>query len=138
MAPPQDDVKTLIALRDSLNASIDAYVALTPEQKLQKPLVNKSRQQIWTTANKIAAETVNPAQGATQLAFMVSTLKLSSENMFSIIDIAAVAMAECSCAHCVGAGYLQSAWRVNDCGRAGKEDWGRGDPDRCVLPEMRW
>jgi hypothetical protein len=78
MSAPQDDIKALLALRDSLNASIDAYVSLTPEQRLQKPVVNKTRQQIWSTANKIASETINPPQGATQLAFMVSALSLKS------------------------------------------------------------
>ena len=70
-APTTDEFKTLLALRDSINASIDAYVALTPEQKSQKPVVDKARQQICATANKLAAETVNPMQEATLLSFMV-------------------------------------------------------------------
>lgn len=71
MSAPQDEIKALLALRDSINASIDAYVSLTPEQKAQKPLVNKTRQKIWSTANMLASKTINPPQGATQLAFMV-------------------------------------------------------------------
>jgi len=72
MSAPTDDHKKLLALRDSINASIDAYIALTPEQKSQKPVVDKARQQICSTANQLAAETVNPMQEATLLAFMVS------------------------------------------------------------------
>ncbi|KAK5050495.1 hypothetical protein LTR84_003776 [Exophiala bonariae] len=69
MSAPQDDIKALLTLRDSLNASIDAFVGLTPEQKAQKPVVDKSRQQIWSTAQKIVGQTVNPPQRATQIAF---------------------------------------------------------------------
>ena len=65
------DLKNLIALRDSLNASIDAYVSLTPEDQSQKPKVDKARQQIWSNATKLASETVNPLQEATLLSFMV-------------------------------------------------------------------
>lgn len=72
MSAPQDDIKALLALRDSLNASIDAYVSLTPEQKTQKPVVDKTRRQIWSTADKIVKQTVNPPQRATEIAFMVS------------------------------------------------------------------
>ena len=48
------DLKNLIALRDSLNASIDAYVSLTPEEQSQKPKVDKGRQQIWSNATKLS------------------------------------------------------------------------------------
>jgi hypothetical protein len=71
MATPSDDLKSLLALRDSINASIDAYVSLTAEEKSQKPNVDKARQQIWSTATKLASETVNPMQEATLLSFMV-------------------------------------------------------------------
>jgi hypothetical protein len=71
MAMLSSDHKNLIALRDSLNASIDAYVSLTPEEQSQKPKVDKARQQIWSTATKLASEMVNPLQEATQLSLMV-------------------------------------------------------------------
>lgn len=71
MATPSDDLKSLLALRDSINASIDAYVSLTAEEKSQKSNVDKARQQIWSTATKLASETVNPMQEATLLSFMV-------------------------------------------------------------------
>jgi hypothetical protein len=73
MAAPADDFKNLLALRDSVNASIDAYVSLTPEERSQKPRIEKARQQIWSTATKLAAETVNPMQEATLLSFMVGS-----------------------------------------------------------------
>jgi hypothetical protein len=71
MATSPDDLKNLLALRDSINASIDAYVSLTAEEKSQKPKVDKARQQIWSTATQLASETVNPMQEATLLSFMV-------------------------------------------------------------------
>lgn len=71
MATPSDDLKSLLALRDSINASIDAYVSLTAEEKSQKSNVDKARQQIWSAATKLASETVNPMQEATLLSFMV-------------------------------------------------------------------
>lgn len=71
MATSPDDLKNLLALRDSINASIDAYVSLTAEEKSQKPKVDKARQQIWSTATQLASETMNPMQEATLLSFMV-------------------------------------------------------------------
>ncbi|ETI25921.1 hypothetical protein G647_02698 [Cladophialophora carrionii CBS 160.54] len=69
MAAPADDFKSLLALRDSIDASIDAYVSLTPEERAKKPKVDQARQQIWKAATKLASETVVPPQQATSIAF---------------------------------------------------------------------
>jgi hypothetical protein len=71
MSAPTDDFQNLLALRDAISASIDAYVSLTPEERSQKPLADKARQQIWSTATKLASEAANPMQEATLLSFMV-------------------------------------------------------------------
>jgi hypothetical protein len=71
MAAPPDDLKNLLALRDSLNASVDAYASLTLEERSRKPKVDVARQQIWSTATQLASETVNPMQEATLLSFIV-------------------------------------------------------------------
>jgi hypothetical protein len=71
MSAPTDDFQNLLALRDAINASIDTYVSLTPEERSQKPRVDKARQQIWSTATKLASETANPMQEAALLSFMV-------------------------------------------------------------------
>jgi hypothetical protein len=73
MAAPADDFESLLALRDSINASIEAYVSLTPEERAKKPRVDQARQQIWKAATKLASETVVPQQQATLIAFQVST-----------------------------------------------------------------
>ncbi|KAH0848344.1 Demethylsterigmatocystin 6-O-methyltransferase [Fonsecaea pedrosoi] len=70
MAAPADNLTALLALRDSLNASIDALSALSPEERTQPPKVNQVRQQICSTATRIASETVNASQEATRIAFM--------------------------------------------------------------------
>ncbi|KIY03531.1 uncharacterized protein Z520_00222 [Fonsecaea multimorphosa CBS 102226] len=70
MSAPSDNLTTLLALRDSLNASIDALSLLTPEERSQPPRVNQVREQIWSTATRIASETVNPSQQATLISFM--------------------------------------------------------------------
>jgi hypothetical protein len=71
MSAPTDDFQNLLTLRDAINASIDAYVSLTPEERSQKARADKARQQIWSTATKLASETANPMQEATLLSFMV-------------------------------------------------------------------
>lgn len=112
MSAPQDEIKALLALRDSINASIDAYVSLTPEQKAQKPLVNKTRQKIWSTANMLASKTINPPQGATQLAFMVCPPDAHKSTEYLPTNHPK-AMAECRSAHCLGTGHIQSSWRID-------------------------
>lgn len=72
MSSPPDELKNLLALRDSINASIDAYVSLTPEDRAKKPKVDQARQQINKVATKLASETVIPQQQATLIAFQVS------------------------------------------------------------------
>lgn len=69
-----DELHKLLALRDSINSSIDAYASLTPEEKAKKPKVEQVRKQIWSAANKLASETVVPPQQATLIAFMVSVV----------------------------------------------------------------
>lgn len=76
MSATSDEIKSLLALRDSLNSSIDAYVSLTAEEKSQRPKVNQARQKVWSTATKLAREVDNPQQEATALAFAVSTVKV--------------------------------------------------------------
>jgi hypothetical protein len=71
MSAPTDDFQNLLTLRDAINDSIDAYVSLTPEERSQKPQADKARQQIWSTATKLASETANPMQEAILLSFMV-------------------------------------------------------------------
>ena len=73
MSAPPDELKNLLALRDSINASIDAYVSLTPEERAKKPKADQARQQINKAASKLASETVIPQQQATLIAFQVST-----------------------------------------------------------------
>ncbi|OAP63286.1 hypothetical protein AYL99_02513 [Fonsecaea erecta] len=70
MSGPSDNLTALLALRDSLNASIDALSSLTPEERSQAPKVNPVRQQIWSTATRIVSETANPMQESTRIAFM--------------------------------------------------------------------
>jgi hypothetical protein len=71
MSAPTDDSQKLLALRDAINASIDAYMSLTSEERSQKPRADNARQQIWSTATKLASEAANPMQEATLLSFMV-------------------------------------------------------------------
>ena len=98
-----DDFKKLLSLRDAINASIDAYVALTPEQKLQKPVVDRARQQICSTANQLAAETVNPMQEATLLSFMVRHMtQLANDFSTELL----LALAKCSCEDCTRLGHF--------------------------------
>ena len=59
-AASPDELKSLIALCDSINASMDAYVSLTPEEKVKEPRVDRARQQIWKAATRLADETVVP------------------------------------------------------------------------------
>ncbi|KIW97559.1 uncharacterized protein Z519_01143 [Cladophialophora bantiana CBS 173.52] len=70
MSAPSDDLTKLLALRDSLNASIEALASLTAEEKAQTLRANQMRQQIWSAATQIASETVNPSQETTRIAFM--------------------------------------------------------------------
>jgi hypothetical protein len=85
MSAPTDDFQNLLALRDAINASIDTYVSLTPEERSQKPRVDKARQQIWSTATKLASETVNPMQEATLLAFMVGDELRMNEGFINLL-----------------------------------------------------
>lgn len=78
MSTSQDDLDRLLALRDALDASINAYATLSvkdggqEERKKPSSKAMQTRHQIWATAAKIVAETANPVQEATRLAFMVS------------------------------------------------------------------
>lgn len=74
MSSQPDELQNLLALRDSINSSIDAYVSLTPEEKAKKLKVEQVRKQIWSAANQLASETVVAPQQATLIAFMVSVV----------------------------------------------------------------
>jgi regulator of sirC expression with transglutaminase-like and TPR domain len=134
MLAPSDDLKCILALRDSLNASIDAYVSLKPEEKLQKPKVDQARQQILSTATKLAAETLNPMQEATLLSFMVDT-EDNSSRIYSLTLL--LAMAKCSRANRIRIGPFQPPGRIYHGLRDRKENRSQRDTDRCASIELK-
>ncbi|KIV88385.1 hypothetical protein PV10_08072 [Exophiala mesophila] len=69
MSAASDEIKGLLALRDSLNSSIDAFIDLSNEERAPGPKVNQARQKISSAARKLATEVANPQQEATALAF---------------------------------------------------------------------
>jgi hypothetical protein len=79
MSTGDDELKRLRALRDSINASIDAYASLTPEERSKKPKVDQARQQISKAATKLANETVVPQQQANLIAFQVRSPRRISQ-----------------------------------------------------------
>ena len=99
MSATSDEIKGLLALRDSLNSSIDAFIDLSNEERAQVPKVNQARQKISSAARKLATEVANPQQEATALAFAVSTFKTAMFNS-PLLNPMPPALAERSDSYC--------------------------------------
>jgi hypothetical protein len=120
-----DNIQPLLALRDSLNASIDAYVAMSPEERSKKPKVDQARQQISRTATKLAAEAGVAQQQATLIAFQVRKHTRYGRRRVQTYFFLWLAMDECCGADGSGARPLPSHWRRDDSGSAGSKDGSR-------------